>query len=218
MEQAESNAALHVNSNGSHLPPYRRIDDTEPSIRVGTLYQAILPPFAPPVSPPPRPSTRLIDDSDTAASDARLGVSGVAAEEAVSVDMGGSAVWLASRIKQSRTRLSTQHMYHELPYTMCNSPSLRFPSLASFQPVCSLTHSHSLHLTAWYGCVSGQLLTVRSNTLPQKSSQLTVTTTTSHPPPLCPPFLPSVLPSYPPAPPSPHLLWYCFDVCTALLL
>jgi len=105
MEQADSDAVQHVTSNGGHLHLHHRNDDTEPSIRVGSLYQAILPPFAPPVSPPPRPLARPVADNDAAAAEAQFGVM-VKKEGLEEEDMGGSAVWLASRIKQSRTRQS----------------------------------------------------------------------------------------------------------------
>ena len=104
MEQADSDATQHANSNG-HLQLHRRIDEAEPRIRVGSLYQAILPPFAPPVSPPSRPLARPVDDTDADSAEARFGVS-EAAEDEAGDEVGGRALWLASRIKQSRTRQS----------------------------------------------------------------------------------------------------------------
>ena len=110
MDQADRNV-VHAGSNGGPVQLNRRTDAEEPRIRIGSLYQAILPPFAPPVSPPPRPLARPVDDNDVAAAEVQVGVSELAVE--AEADSGGSAVWLASRIKQSRTRQS------EIQHTLC---------------------------------------------------------------------------------------------------
>ena len=135
MEPAAGAAVQHASSNGSsaHLQP--RSDDTEPCIRVGSLFQAVLPPFAPPVSPPPRPHARSVDDGETA--DSLFGVASQQQGEAE--DVGGRAVWLASRIKQSRTR---QRLHNPAPLDAhtahcCGHPSLIPSALPSAGRLCA---------------------------------------------------------------------------------
>ena len=108
MDQADSSAVHSVISNGGHQHLQRRPLDTEPCIRVGALYQAVLPPFAPPVSPPPRPLARPVDDNDVDAADARFATTDEQADD----DVGGQTMWLASRIKQSRTRQTAFNQLH----------------------------------------------------------------------------------------------------------
>ena len=167
MAEADGGAVTLVSSNGvlPHLHYHRRRQDAEPSIRVGSLYQAVLPPFAPPVSPPPRPLARPVDDNDAAAAEARFGVVEVQAED----DSGGQALWLASRIKQSRTR--QQHSIRLSAHQCIHGSCVMCRQTQPVSSVQLLALPAVLCARLPVVLCSGQLLAVRPNSVPQESSQ-----------------------------------------------